>query len=97
MSTLSRTAFLVASLSTVLLAACGNKGPLVQAPEIIDEDAALMQTPAVQAAGAGADPLPADQTQSPLPPFTRPTEEGATPVEETTEPVPAPVPPTGDD
>lgn len=97
MSMLSRTGCLIATLSAVLLAGCGNKGPLVQAPAIIDEDAVLMQTPAVQAAGAGADPLPADQTQSPLPPFTRPTEEVATPVEETTERIPAPVPPTGDD
>ncbi len=97
MSMLSRTGFLIAVLSTSALTACGNKGPLVQAPQIIDEDAALMQVPAVQAAGAGADPLPADQTQSPLPPFTRPTETVTTPVQQTTDPVPAPVPPTGDD
>lgn len=51
-------------LSTLLLAACGNKGPLLPAPA---PDAAPAPSAAAVDAGAEADPRPADQVDPPLP------------------------------
>ncbi|MGI8561004.1 MAG: LPS translocon maturation chaperone LptM [Luteimonas sp.] len=60
--------------ATLLLAACGNKGPLVLPPPPTDEDAELMAADAVDDAGALADPTPADTEALPLPPDRPPVE-----------------------
>jgi predicted small lipoprotein YifL len=60
-----------AMLAALLLAACGNKGPLMLPPPPSAEDAELMEAAAVDDAGALADPTPAD-TEAPLLPPDRP-------------------------
>lgn len=91
-------------LSTLLLAACGNKGPLLPPPppeeaEDIDK-AAEVPSAAARDAGAEADPVPPDDIDPPLP-----TEQAVPPpIEGSDEPVDegeasddAGDPPAGDD
>lgn len=93
MNTLARMlplAFLLFGLS-----ACGNKGALVMPPATGATDAEVAAAPAVRDAGAEADPIPADRTQSPLPPAVPPIDPATTQVPEvetTTDPADAPIP-----
>lgn len=64
----------------LILAACGNKGPLILPPPPSAEDVELMQADAVDDAGALADPTPADTEQLPLPPNRPPVEAEPEPV-----------------
>lgn len=73
-TSLPKIAFPAALVATLLLAACGNKGPLVLPPPPSAEDAELMQADAVDDAGALADPTPADTEALPLPPNEPPVE-----------------------
>lgn len=64
----------------LVLAACGNKGPLILAPPPSAADAELMQADAVDDSGAVADPTPTDTEQMTLPPDNPPVEVEPEPV-----------------
>lgn len=81
MSASPRFAYLAAV--ALLLAGCGNKGPLIQAPIPLQEGDASGASAAAVDAGAVADPPPTDETAAPVPPAV--------------ETVPAPQPPRSGD
>ncbi len=58
----------------LLLAACGNRGPLVLPPPPSEDDARLMEAAAVEDAGVLADPRPAESNPPLLPPDRPPVE-----------------------
>ncbi|HST45988.1 MAG TPA: lipoprotein [Luteimonas sp.] len=72
------TTFLFPLLLVLGLSACGNKGALIMPPATGAVDAEVAAAPAVQDAGAEADPIPADRNQSPLPPAVPPIDPATT-------------------
>ncbi len=69
-----KTAIPAALALSLLLAACGNRGPLVLPPPPSADDARLMEAAAVEDAGVLADPRPAERNPPLLPPDRAPVE-----------------------
>jgi predicted small lipoprotein YifL len=75
---LLKTAIPAALALSLLLAACGNRGPLVLPPPTTD-DAPLTEAAAVEDAGVLADPRPAGSSPPLLPPDRPPVEDDPDP------------------
>lgn len=67
----STRAVLLALAATLVLCACGNKGPLVLPDKPVEPTAAPAETPAAKPNATPA-PAPLDEIPSPLPPSSPP-------------------------